>query len=242
MTRTLLVIAALGGLVSLLCFGALHAVGGFEKLFHDDDKPIVQATRDLPWTGTPSLHIDHSAAVITYVQGPTPRVTVTGPRARIDALNLVGDTLTGANIHHSWRDNPTDEIHITITGPSTHAFFLSGAENLLLTNYDQDDLELHLSGAAHVRGVGKTKRLNLDVSGAGDMDLAQLPVQDARVAISGAGNATIDPKASADLSISGAGHIGLLTRPAKLTSRISGIGAVTTPDGARIGHQHDDSN
>jgi hypothetical protein len=243
MTRTLLVIAALGAIISILCFGALHALGGLDRLFHrhhGDDRGIPQATRDLPWAGSETLHIDNSAAIVTYIQGPTPKFTVTGPRARIDGLTLDGDTLSGSNIHWSLSDNPSDEIHITVVSPNTHTFFLSGAETMLLTNYDQDSLALHLSGAGHIRGVGKAKHLDLEMSGAGNMDLAQLPVDDAKVEISGAGNATIDPKLSADVSISGAGHIGLLTRPAKLHSRITGFGAVTTPDGSKIGKNDKD--
>jgi hypothetical protein len=245
MTRTLLVIAALGAIVCILSFSILHAIGGLDRVFDHgrftaDDKALPQVTRDLPWAGSETVHIDNSAAIVTYIQGPTPKFTVTGPRNRVEALTLDGDTLSGANIHWHFSDNHTDEVHITIVSPNTHSFFLSGAETMLLTNYDQDSLDLHLSGAAHIRGVGKAKHLDLEMSGAGDMDMAQLPVDDAKVDISGAGNATIDPRLSADLSISGAGHIGLLTKPATLHSRISGFGAITTPDGSKISRRHRD--
>jgi hypothetical protein len=247
MTRTLLAIAALGAIVCVISFSILHMIGGMDRMFSGhrwrhgnhsfvaDDEAYPQTTRDLPWTGSEALHIDNSAATITYIQGPTPKFTVAGPKYRIDALNLTGDTLTGADIHWSFSDHHSDEIHITITSPNTHRWFLSGAETMVLTGYDQDSLEMHLSGAGHVRGVGKAKRLDADISGAGNLDFAALPVDDAQVRISGAGNATLDPKQSADLSISGAGHIGLLTKPANLHSSIAGFGSITTPDGVKIG-------
>jgi hypothetical protein len=252
MIRRLLILVAVGAIVSIACFTAVGLMGGLGAMFGHhrhgkisigvDDDAHPQTTRDLPWAGSETLHIDNSAAKITYIQGPTPKFTVAGPKYRVDAMKLADDTLTGSDIHWSLSDNHTDEIHITITSPNTHRFFLNGEETMVLTNYDQDSLELHLSGAGNVRGVGKTKHLSADVSGAGNLDFAALPVDDARIAISGAGNATIDPHVSADLSISGAGHIGLLTRPPTLHSGISGFGSITTPDGAKITGKAKDKN
>lgn len=232
MPRKLLIIVAAGAAVSVVSFALLHQLGGLH--WTSDSKPGPQVTRDFPWTGSESLHIDNSAAMVTYIQGPTPKFTVTGPAKRVDGLSLSGDTLTGSNIIHTFGDDHDQEIHIAVTSPNTHRFFLSGAETMILTNYDQDSLEIHLSGAGHIRGVGKAKHLIADLSGAGNLDLAQLPVDDAKVDISGAGNATLDPKIAADVSISGAGHIGLLSKPASLKTRISGFGAITTPDGSKI--------
>jgi hypothetical protein len=207
---------------------------------HGDDTP--ETTRDLPWAGTETLHIDNSAAVITYIEGPTPKFTVSGPKSRVDALGISGDTLTGSDIRWHLTDNDDDTIHITITSPNTHAFFLSGAENLTLTNYDQDTLDLNISGAAHVKAVGHVKHAEINLSGAGRLDLAALPVDDLKVHIAGAGSATVDPKQSADISISGAGHVGLLTRPPNLHTSIGGIGSITTPDGRQSGHDKNDND
>jgi hypothetical protein len=241
MIRRLLILVAVGAIVSIACFSTLNVLGGFGTLFGrhahhhgrfvfgDDGGPIV--TRDLPWAGSETLHIDNSAAVITYIQGPTAKFTVTGPKSRIDRLGMSGDTLTGSDIRWDFSDNDDALIHMTITSPNTHAFFLSGEENLTLTNYDQDSLNLNVSGASRIKAVGRAKHATINISGAGRLDLAAMPVDDLKLDISGAGSATVDPKQSADISISGAGHVGLLTRPPILHSRISGIGSITTPDG-----------
>ena len=239
MIRRLLILVAIGAIVSIACFSTLSMMGGFAHLFGrhqhgrfvigDEGGPIV--TRDLTWPGSEAIHIDNSAAIVTYIQGPAPKFTVTGPKSRIDKLELNGDTLSGSDIRWNFSDNDDAMIHITITSPNTHAFFLSGEENLTLTNYDQDSLDLNVSGASHIRGVGHAKHVSADLSGAGHLDLAALPMDDVKLSISGAGAATVDPRQSADISISGAGHVGLLTRPPTLHSRISGIGSITTPDG-----------
>ncbi len=239
MIRRLLILVAAGAIVSIVCFSVLSAMGGLGSVFGkhrhgkivigDEDGPV--ATRDLPWKGSETLHIDNSAAIVSYIQGPTPKFTVTGPKNRVDRMALDGDTLTGSDIRWNFSDNDDAMIHITITSPNTHAFFLSGEENLTLTNYDQDSLELTVSGASHIRAVGRAKQARINVSGAGHLDLAAMPVDDLKLDISGAGSATADAKQSADISISGAGHVGLLTKPASLRSHISGIGSITTPDG-----------
>jgi hypothetical protein len=248
MIRRLLILVAVGALVSIACFSALSVTGGLRTMFarHDHGKIVIGdedgpiETRDMPWAGSETLHIDNSAAVVTYIQGPTPKFTVTGPKSRVDQLGLNGDTLTGSDIRFRFSDNDDGLIHITITSPNTHIFFLSGQENLTLTNYDQDSLTLNVSGASRIKGVGRAKHATIDLSGAGHLDLAAMPIDDLKLDISGAGSATVDPRQSADISISGAGHVGLLTRPSTLHSRIAGIGSVTTPDGKTQKRDKDD--
>ncbi len=234
MTQRLLIIVAFGAIVSLVCFSTLHLMGGLDRVFHHNVRigssggPTV--TRDLPWAGAETLHISVPAA-ITYIQGPQPKFTVTGAKGMLDGLRLDGDSLTEGHQTHWTFFGHDDELKITITSPNTHAFHLSGADQLTLKGYDQDTLELHISGAAQVEGEGRAKSLNADMSGAGDLDLAKLPVDDAVVKISGAGAADIDPRQSADISISGAGHVELKTKPAKLRTHIAGFGSISTPDG-----------
>jgi hypothetical protein len=244
MTRKLLIVFIGGGVIAIAAFALLDQVGGFE--WHSPKSKTFgpQVTRDLPWTGTETLHLDNSAATVTYIQGPTPKFTVTGPADRVNALSISGDTVTGTDIRWGFTDDHEGQIRMTVTGPNTHAFFLSGAEHLQLQNYDQDSLDLHLSGAATVKAQGKAKHATVDMSGAGHLDMREFPVDDAKVGISGAGSAIIDPHVSADVSISGAGHVKLLTRPTTLKTSISGVGSITSPRGttATIGaEQSDDS-
>jgi hypothetical protein len=247
MTRTLLIIAGIGALICFACLGVVHALGGWNPRFDSDGHPAPEpgpeASRDIPWTGAEALHIGNSAATITYTQGPSPRFTVTGPKNRIDQIGIEGDTITGTDVHFSMGDDDRDRVHMTIVSPNTHAFYLSGDEVLTLQGYDQDDLDIDVSGAAKVKGEGHAKSLDVHLSGAGALNLAKLPVDKARVSISGAGAVRLDPKQSADISISGAGSVRLLTRPPQLTTHISGIGKISTPEGsqASIGGAINDS-
>jgi hypothetical protein len=146
----------------------------------------------------------------------------------VDAMSMEGGQLVGPDQNWGFTRH-NRHMTITVTSPNTHAFHLSGAEDLTIENFDQDSLDLRLSGTGHVQASGRAKHLTAQMSGAGDLDMAQLPVDDADVHISGAGSATLDPKLAADVAISGAGHVRLLTRPPTLHSRISGIGSISTP-------------
>jgi hypothetical protein len=237
MTRTLLIVVAAGFLVSLSSFTVAHLLGPIAwpmghgwRHYRREDAGGPAITRDLPWAGSESVSLNDMSD-ITYTQGPTAKFTVTGPADLVDALTLDGDTLEGERDHwrRHWGMNDNDRLRIVITSPHTHVFRLSGAHVLTIAGYDQDDLELHISGASAVTASGKARRADLHLSGAGSVDLSRLPVDDATVSISGAGSATLDPKKAADISISGAGHVSLLTKPADLHTSISGLGSISTP-------------
>ncbi len=236
MTRTLLIIVAVGALVSLVCLGMVHALGGFKINISDDDHGSVTAqgpavSRDLPWKGGGSLRIA-VPSTITYTQGPVTRFTVTGPKSVVDALTLDDDGELSSPDNHHWRFDHDRRLTVVVTSPNTHDFHLSGAQEMSLKAYDQDTLSLHIAGAAEVSGEGHAKTLTAHLSGAGEMDLGKLSVDDATVHIAGAGDATIDPHVSADVSIAGAGHIGLKTRPPTMRQHIAGFGSIEAPDKA----------
>lgn len=241
MIKKLLVVFAAGALISVVCFTVLHAIGGFPPNFAGrwnyggwegrGARPDVgpEVTRDLPFNGAARIDIGYPAE-ITYTQGPQAKFTVTGPQFILDQLRLQDGDLTGPNgrdgPRFGWGRRFRGRLRIDIVSPNTEEFHLAGAQKLSLRNFDQDALRLYTAGAADIDGQGRARRLEVDVAGAGHLDLGQLPVSDARVAISGAGDAEIDPRASADVSISGAGHVRFRCRPPVVSSHISGFGSV----------------
>ena len=85
MTRPLLLTAALGLVASIACFAVAWGLGGFhwrhgitldtDHVF--DGGPTI--TRDLAWSGGDTLSLA-APADLTFTQGPTTRITVTGPK------------------------------------------------------------------------------------------------------------------------------------------------------------------
>lgn len=243
MTKKLLVVVAVGALISMACFTFLSILGfpskfdgppwagGWRGNWRDDARdPGPDVSRNLPFTGSERLDIAYPAE-ITVTQGPQARFTVTGPKDILDELRLDGGDLEGPDgPHFRWGRHYRGRLRIDIVSPNTHEFHLAGADKLTLRNFDQDSLILHAAGAVDVDGQGKAKRLEAHISGAGHLDLGQLPVDDAEVSISGAGDASLDAHASAEVSISGAGHVALKSRPPRLETHISGFGSVDAPD------------
>jgi hypothetical protein len=111
-------------------------------------------------------------------------------------------------------------------------FSLEGDESLTIAGLDQDELDLDISGHGDVKAAGTARSARVDISGNGDVDLAKLTARDADVDINGAGRATLAPTGAANLHISGSGEIDLLSRPASLSSDVSGSGRIVQKAGA----------
>jgi hypothetical protein len=240
MIRALLMIAVAGFFLSLVTLSTAVAIGGPEVIARgawsawdwdwddhhgrrdwEDQAGGPQGTRELAWTGGDSLELDVLADV-TYRQAPGPAtLTVTGRKRAVDLVRIDSDGRVYLEDHRS-----RSRLQITLTAPDIRRFKLNGSDRLSISDYDQDELNLELSGAAEAAATGRTGRLELDISGSGEADLAALKTREAQVEISGSGEAVIAPTEAADLNISGSGEITLKTRPARLESDVSGSGSI----------------
>ncbi|MGZ9099889.1 MAG: GIN domain-containing protein [Brevundimonas sp.] len=247
MIRTLLIIA---GAALVLCVATLSgaaAIGGndlarngWEWTFHDGEgsetvtfergDPGPSVTRNMTWTGGDRLTIEIPGDV-TYVQGDTPSVVVTGQKSMIDRVNLVDGRLTWDrdddrtdHVVFGWSNR--DRLRVVITAPSVKAFDLESSADLSIRDYDQPTFELNISGSGDVDAAGETQTATIDVNGSGDSDLSALSVTDASVDTSGSGDVQVGPTGSARIDISGSGDVDLTRRPANLTQSVSGSGDI----------------
>jgi hypothetical protein len=229
MTRILLAIAGLGLIVCIACFAGASALGGFSSDWHwrsHDGHSVVghdyipdrtAETREIAWTGADALDVDTDADV-AFTQAPGPaKLTVSGPKDAVDSVRLEGSHL---------RSDDGDKITVTLSAPNVRSFSLNGDGSISIAKYDQDDLNLALSGEGHINADGKAKTVKVSISGDGDADLARLATKAANVSIQGDGHATIAPTDQADLNISGDGKIDLLSHPANVRSQVSGDGRI----------------
>ena len=244
MIRTLAIIAAAG---FILCIGslagALGLAGGASGLkskvtqfaneaeIHidsGDDEIIIgdsgpRATRQMTWTGTDTLEID-AFADVTYIQGPANSISLEGPAAVLDKVSVRNGKIEFDG--HRWKGGA---LKVTVEAPAVRRFELDGVQDLKISGYDQDTLEIDLSGAGRVTIAGKARRAVLDISGTGSANLSELELDEAEIDLSGAGKATLGPKSSAKVDVSGIGEIELTRRPARLEQNISGAGRVSQP-------------
>ena len=248
MIRVLVMIAVTGFLVSVVTLSTAIAIGGPEIITdaawngwhgghfgwssddwdsHGSRHGGPQATRELAWTGGDTLDVDLPAEV-TYTQAAGPgKLTITGPRREVDALQLDNGRLHSSRNHMRWGD-----LTITMTAPAVTRFDMNGSGKLDIREYRQDKLSLALSGDAAVSAQGEAKSLALSIDGSGDTDLSELKLADASVDIGGSGEAKLAPTGTANVNISGSGDVTLLARPARLQSNVSGSGTIRQEDQA----------
>lgn len=256
MIRTLLIIT---GASLVLCAAAIAgalAIGGNDLArngwawtFHDEDGGDVHferaaldagpdVTRTLPWTGGGLLAIDIPGEV-TYVQGPAKTVTITGPKAVADRVQiLTGDTLSfndgddTERVSVRWGPNGLraladgEQLKITVTAPNVTIFNLSSSADLIVRDYDQPRMGLVISGSGEARVQGRTDDARIDITGSGEADLSELALTDASIDIDGSGEAVLGATGQVDVDISGSGDVILTRRPATLNQTISGSGDV----------------
>lgn len=256
MIRKLFLFAGVSFVISIGCIAASAALvsqdvnthGWNMSILEDGDhlhfkkgefaKADLPGSKTLAWTGGNSLSVNVPANVV-YTQGPTAGVTVTGPQSQIDRVTLVDGKLAyadGPNHQHvvslHWGQDgfdahdSDDNLKVVITAPNVTTFDLAGDSDLSLHGYDQKTLNLTVSGDGSINATGHTDALKLTVSGDGDADLEGLAVKDADITVNGSGDATLAATGKAKVAIAGSGDVNLSTKPASLTSTISGSGSV----------------
>jgi hypothetical protein len=263
MIRNLIVIAVASFVLTVACFAGVAALGGRDLMEHGwtipanirvspgdrgDDVRITMGgredlgpdtTREVVWAGGPRLEINLPADV-SYIQGPTPKVTVSGPKGLVDRVTLVDGALrfdtstTDSRItvrgHGVGIDTVREGLKITIVAPAVTRFVLNGSPSLSLAAYDQPELAVEINGSGDVTGVGKTQALTLAISGSGEAGLAGLEANNASVSVSGSGEAEVSARGAVQVAIAGSGDVTLTTKPVSLSSSIEGSGDLHLPN------------
>jgi hypothetical protein len=181
----------------------------------------AESTRELDWTGGDSLDIDLPAEVHFVQAEGAGKITISGPQDGVKAVVVENGKIRFD--HDIDLDTP---VVIKITAPAVKHFTLESSGSLAVDGFRQDSLGLTIDGSGDVHVQGDASDLKLDISGSGNADLSALKVKTAHLGIEGSGGARVGPSDAADVEISGSGVARLLTRPARLQSRVSGSGRV----------------
>jgi hypothetical protein len=132
---------------------------------------------------------------VTIERGDAWRVTVDVPVEVVEGLSVApdGDLLEldlefdgPRQLGDFRRDDSSPKA--TITMPALESLVLAGTTTLSFSGFDGSLLSLTSSGATQVVGNGRFDRLTLEATGAGDVDFTDMPVTNAEITVSGAGN------------------------------------------------------
>jgi hypothetical protein len=123
--------------------------------------------------------------------------------------------------NHNIRTDST--IIIYVYTPSLSEFSLTGAG---VINSTLPIEKINISGSGTITCAGERNNLLVSISGAGNVNLYGMAVQNARVNISGTGNVRVTVNTKLDVSISGMGSVYYKGHPSTILYNISGLGDV----------------
>ena len=121
---------------------------------------------------------------------------------------------------------PDDDTLLKIDLPALAGFEVNGAGEIGIAGLSGKRFEYELNGACNLELEGTVDELEIDLSGAGDIDAVNLKARSAKVNVSGAGN--VDCWASEEIraEINGVGKITYGGKPAKQKTSVHGIGSI----------------
>jgi Putative auto-transporter adhesin, head GIN domain len=206
MRRALLLIPALAALALAGC-----SIG--------DDGPTRTQTRDVAdFTG-----IDNQDSVDVRLHvGDKQRVRVRAGEKVIDDVRTdVRDGVLRVTFDHDGFGG--DDVVVEASVPRLDAIEASGSGDVEADGIAGDALAIRSDGSADIALAGAVARLDVDMDGSGDADLADLAARDARVYAGGSGDVDVRADQRLDVSVDGSGDVRYHGHPA-VTPHVDGSG------------------
>ncbi|HTR85913.1 MAG TPA: DUF2807 domain-containing protein [Reyranella sp.] len=234
MSNTLGRIAAAGLGTGVVCLAIAWTIGGhdLDGLWQHDrwawrghgcertaTADNASAERRLAWTGGDTIEIALPATV-HFRAGEGPDLIVRGAPDAVANVEIRGNRLV-------LDCRAPGRVDVTLPGTAFRRIGVSGWANVRLENLNQPELVFTLSGSGDLVAQGTVDRLTATISGSGNARLGDVALKQLTVRISGSGNVEAAPKEAADIKLSGSGSVRLLTRPAHLSSHVSGSGRIS---------------
>jgi hypothetical protein len=230
MIKKLLLVAVGGVMLALLSIGGAIAIGGtdlrgafkdgrfeWDPGAHDGQLATKELVLDVSKPLAVSMPLD-----MQFQRSETVSMKVEGPAELIKDLVYENGELKLRKVRNSFDEG----IKLTITAPVLPALDISGPANIVIEDMRQPLFKLSMAGAGNVEASGKVERLEVEASGAGNVDLTDLEAGDADIDLAGLGNADINAVGKVNVSIAGAGNVTLHRKPRELKSDIAGLGNV----------------
>lgn len=221
---------AFAGMSLCISVGLTTLALALPSLAHAGTYPVV--SRDYPWS---SDHLTvEIPAEVHFRPGASWHLTIRAPERVLDELVVKDGRIKarstgcfslvpfcigfGTHLDHS--------VDVELTGPALRSITLDGSGTVDLDGLRQDRLAMTINGNAMVRGTGRVGTVEVQINGAGNIQLAQLNETRAHVIIHGSGTVDIAPSDSVSVRIDGAGTVRLHSNPSQVSSHIFGAGEV----------------
>ena len=235
MPRPLALVAIAGLGVGVVCLSLAWAIGGHDlrtmiaedrfgwRSCDDDAVAVAGPERRLTWTGGDTIEV-LTPVPLRLVAGDGSDVVMRGTPDAIAHLRLRGGRLFSCG-----RLGAAGPIDIELPARALRHVRISGAGTVTLEKLSQRELGLAISGSGDIQAQGTVERVSAEISGSGNVRLADLAMKRLKTKISGSGRVEAGPTDEADIHLSGAGTVRLLSRPTTLHTKVSGAGRIIQP-------------
>ncbi len=134
----------------------------------------------------------------------------------------------GSTLEIGWDKNcqPDDDCTVVIVVRELKGMEIHGAADVEIEGYRGDSFSFDVSGAAELEMDGEVDRLDINVSGAGDIDTRELMAKSVEISVSGAGEAKVYASESFEGRVSGVGNIHYWGDPEHQKTKVSGLGNI----------------
>lgn len=129
-----------------------------------------------------------------------------------------------------YNDKPitsNSKIRVRIQAPRLDGVSTSGASDLVVSNVKSDSFNISTSGAGSLVISGEAKELDVELSGAGEVDAKDLRSERVFVNSSGAAEATVYASEELRVQASGAGTVNYYGDPKKIDENVSGGASIS---------------
>jgi len=175
------------------------------------------------------LTIDTEPVMI--VQGNGSTITLKGSVGIV----LNGDVMIGINngVVSQFNTAAGRPAKVTVVLPEVSDLRIQGSGNITYRDFDQEEIDVDISGSGEITLAGKVDLLEADISGSGDITAYGLVAKVAKLRVSGSGWIRATATESVRARISGSGKIKIAGNPLQRDMGVSGSGKIKFVDKAK---------
>jgi hypothetical protein len=163
--------------------------------------------------------------VVTIRVGPPQTVVV---HADDNLLPLVTTEVSGGSLVIGTTGSVATRspMSVDVTVPSLESLTLSGSGIVAVEGIGADRFVVTLPGSGVLRATGQARRLDVSLGGSGDAQLEQLVAREVHAAVDGSGRIAVHATNTLDASVAGSGAIMYIGDPVRVTTSVTGSGAI----------------
>jgi hypothetical protein len=165
---------------------------------------------------------------MTYSVSPTRSLSVTAPA---NILPLITTTVKNGQLNIGLKGavELTQPIAIVASGSTLGQVNLGGAGFLHVSGLNGPDFRVEETGSGEITAAGQVQKVDVSMSGSGDVNLSALHAKQVDVSVSGVGNVIAYASQRAHVDVSGVGSVQIHGHPTNQNVDQIGLGLVTFP-------------